>query len=98
MVFFATVCCQVDIAEGNASFYCPLPYHTQPPKCMPTSPTGAFRVKQPGESGSEHFYIFESIEASRRKEISLKGMKRESFECHCITNKGVIMSTIRVLA
>ncbi|KAK1442348.1 hypothetical protein BgAZ_403780 [Babesia gibsoni] len=89
--------CEVDIAEGDASFYCPLPYHTEPPRCIPTS-TGAFNVKQPGGKGNRHFYIFTKGGMDSSDDSMLHVTKREVFECHCVTNKGIRMATIRVHA
>ncbi|KAK1442335.1 hypothetical protein BgAZ_403650 [Babesia gibsoni] len=90
--------CEVDIAEGDASFYCPLPYHTEPPNCMPTSSTVAFNVKQPGGKGNRHFYIFTKGGMDSSDDSMLHVTKREVFECHCVTNKGIRMATIRVHA
>ncbi|KAK1442195.1 hypothetical protein BgAZ_402250 [Babesia gibsoni] len=89
--------CEVDLSRGDASFYCPLPYFTDPEDCLPTPSTGPFRVKKPGEDGNKHFYIFEKVEINRRKKIRLESMKKEPFECHCITKKGAIRSTIRII-
>ncbi|KAK1442696.1 hypothetical protein BgAZ_302140 [Babesia gibsoni] len=89
--------CEVDIAEGDASFYCPLPYFTEPTNCIPTTPTGSIRVKQPGESGNEHFYVFSKTTAGEAQE-DLQRTKRESFQCHCITDTGRKMMTIRIFA
>ncbi|KAK1442896.1 hypothetical protein BgAZ_304140 [Babesia gibsoni] len=95
--------CEVDIAEGDASFYCPLPYHTEPPNCIPKARgclsyplIGAVSVKKPGGQRNKNFYIF-----TRKKGIIsvLSGLqcKREKvFECHCVTNTGLRMVTIRV--
>ncbi|KAK1443602.1 hypothetical protein BgAZ_204780 [Babesia gibsoni] len=89
--------CEVDIAEGDASFYCPLPYHTEPPRCIPTSSTWAFNVKQPGGKRNRHFHVFtKTEEESENGTSNVQGTTRETFECHCVTNTGLRMVTIRV--
>ncbi|KAK1442456.1 hypothetical protein BgAZ_404860 [Babesia gibsoni] len=89
--------CEVDIAEGDASFYCPRPYHTEPPNCMPTTPGGALRVSRPGKLGNRHFHVFtKTEEESENGTSNVQGTTRETFECHCVTNTGLRMVTIRV--
>ncbi|KAK1441753.1 hypothetical protein BgAZ_500850 [Babesia gibsoni] len=90
--------CEVDLAEGDASFYCPFPYITEPRNCIPQSPTAAFRVIQPGRKGNEHFYVFKKGDLDSSDDSMLRITKREIFECHCVTSKGIRMATIRVHA
>ncbi|KAK1444152.1 hypothetical protein BgAZ_100580 [Babesia gibsoni] len=96
--------CEVDLALGDASFYCPLPYHTEPPNCMPKSSAGTVIVNRPGEIGNEHFYIFQKTKWSIWKifkiwkTIMVLVSQRGTFDCHCVTDKGIIMSTIRIHA
>lgn len=90
--------CEVDISKGDASFYCPLPYVTEPPNCIPTSSGGAFTVKQPGGDKNKHFYIFTKDGMDNSAVSHLQGAVRGVFECHCVTNKGLRMTTIRVYA
>ncbi|KAK1444399.1 hypothetical protein BgAZ_103050 [Babesia gibsoni] len=90
--------CEVDITEGDAAFYCPLPYLTEPRGCIPTSPTATFMVKQPGDKESQHFHVFTKDRRDFDSLKALEGEKRETFECHCVTNKGIKVATIRISA
>ncbi|KAK1444176.1 hypothetical protein BgAZ_100820 [Babesia gibsoni] len=90
--------CEVDLALGDASFYCPLPYHTEPPNCMPRAPTWSFRVIKPGGAGNKHMFVFTKGALRRWFNRCWKQMKQETFECHCTTYKGIRMATIRVHA
>ncbi|KAK1442567.1 hypothetical protein BgAZ_300850 [Babesia gibsoni] len=100
-----TIGCEVDIKYEDASFYCPLPYHTEPMNCMPTSlprgciPTNVsvpFRVRPPGGDRNLHFYIFQKIGIFKMGMPKLKASCRKTFECHCVTKRGIRMSTIRI--
>ncbi|KAK1444616.1 hypothetical protein BgAZ_105220 [Babesia gibsoni] len=86
--------CEVDLTQGGASFYCPLPYHTEPSGCMPTS--SSLTVRLPGDKGNKHMYVFTRSKWNKLTNHLTKYMKREPFECHCVTNKGIRMATIRV--
>lgn len=93
-----TIGCVVDIKDENASFYCPLPYHTEPANCLPASPESYISVKTPGDVGNSHFYVFRNILVSRYNFFNLQGTGKEVFECHCVTTTGLKMSTIRIFA
>lgn len=99
--------CIVDIAEGDASFYCPLPYRTEPNRCIPgrrkdswvpSILTRTFRVITPGHKGNRNFYIFRKVKKQKFYPFRENNMEREMFECHCITTTGVRMATIRIYA
>ncbi|KAK1444199.1 hypothetical protein BgAZ_101050 [Babesia gibsoni] len=90
--------CIVDTTKENASFYCPLPYVTEPKDCMPPSEYSYLTVVKPGGSGNAHFYVFMNENRLPEGQKKIRKLKSKSFDCHCNTTTGYRMSTIRLFS
>lgn len=94
--------CTVDLAQHHkAAFYCPLPYKTIPPGCgMVTkgSTPDAKKSAVPSHikvSRSRNFYVFkESLWFPFRN--MYQRIKSETFSCKCVTQTGMLLSTIQI--
>ncbi|CDR97347.1 hypothetical protein BBBOND_0312500 [Babesia bigemina] len=94
--------CRIDInAAEEAAFYCPPPYSLYPPGCF-------FEVDMDGEveevdsisdyftaTTSNHFVILKFRSGFVRPGETM--LQTPPLECRCITNKGVILSTIQIV-
>ncbi|KAK1444875.1 hypothetical protein BgAZ_107810 [Babesia gibsoni] len=90
--------CAVNIADEDASFYCPPPYITEPEDCIPSTSNSIFTVKKPGRDGNKHLYVFTKRNAYTVLLRGFNGRNTLKFECRCITTKGYLISKIQIYA
>ncbi|CDR97182.1 hypothetical protein BBBOND_0310850 [Babesia bigemina] len=93
--------CKIDIHTAEeAAFYCPAPYVLDPPNCFNQVYVDG-EVKHLGDvsqslvaSHSNHFVVikFDSELVGRGETLR----QTPPLECHCVTTKGVVLSTIQI--
>ncbi|KAK1442566.1 hypothetical protein BgAZ_300840 [Babesia gibsoni] len=89
--------CEVDITDEDASFYCPLPYHTEPMNCMPKSKDASITVKQPGGYDNAHFFVFSSNKRGLNTSGTDTNTLKWDFECRCVSSSDYVVSKIRLI-
>ncbi|CDR98042.1 hypothetical protein BBBOND_0405260 [Babesia bigemina] len=93
--------CKIDLHKARqAAFYCPAPYVLDPPGCFNQVLVNG-RVKNISDfttalvaSHSNHFVLLYSF--SNLSGLGEEVRQTPPLECHCVTTKGVVLSTIQI--